>query len=274
MNSKKLWMVYVVVGACVLGCSSQRARMARRAESDVVDLSGVWQFRLDRDAVGQFEKWYARQLDGKIILPGSTTQNGYGDDISMDTQWTGQIVDQSWFTDDKYAKYRRPGSVKVPFWLTPLKHYVGPAWYQKTVLVPLSWRGRRVTLFLERCHWVSNVWIDGRNVGSRNSLSTPHEYDLGVLPPGLHSICICVDNTVRIGVGINAHSVSDHTQTNWNGIVGKIQLQAKDNVKICDVQVYPDVANKRAKVVVSLQQFASESGHGSPSGASSRVAFR
>ncbi len=248
-------MFYVVIAGCILGCRSQQSRTARNAAPDILDLSGVWRFRLDPGSVGQTQKWYVRQFDGKIKLPGSTAANGIGDNISMDTQWTGQIVDKSWFTDDKYAKYRRPGSIKVPFWLTPLKHYVGPAWYQRVVIVPLSWQGKRVTLFLERCHWVTNVWVDGRYVGSRNSLSTPHEYDLGVLPPGRHSICICVDNTVRIGVGINAHSVSDHTQTNWNGIVGKVQLQAADNVHISDVQVYPDVANKTARVVVGLQQF-------------------
>ncbi|MFH1718190.1 MAG: discoidin domain-containing protein [Planctomycetota bacterium] len=256
MNSKKLWMVYVIVAGCVLSCRSQQARPAKDTESDIIDIAGVWQFRLDPNAVGQSEKWYERQLAGKIKLPGSTAENGFGGDVSMDTQWTGQIVDKSWFTDEKYEKYRQGGSVKVPFWLTPLKHYVGPAWYQKTVTVPESWRGRRITLFLERCHWESDVWVDGKRVGTRNSLSTPHEYDIGILPPGRHSICVCVDNTVRIGVGVNAHSVSDHTQTNWNGIVGKIQLQAADNVHISDVQVYPDVAGKKARVVVSLRKFS------------------
>jgi hypothetical protein len=250
-----LWLTYAIVGICVLSCYSAQAQSAKSTEAGIIDLAGTWRFALDPDAVGQAQRWYERKLGGQITLPGSTAENGFGDDISMDTKWTGQIIDKSWFTDAKYEKYRQPGSVKVPFWLTPLKHYVGHAWYQRTVRVPESWRGKRMSLFLERCHWESNVWVDGRHVGSSNSLSTPHEYDLGVMRPGRHRICICVDNTVRIGVGINAHSVSDHTQTNWNGIVGKMQLQARDNVQISDVQVYPDVANKKARIVVGVRQF-------------------
>ena len=52
MNSKKLWMVYVIVAGCILGCGSQQARTARNAESYIMDLAGVWRFRLDPHAVG------------------------------------------------------------------------------------------------------------------------------------------------------------------------------------------------------------------------------
>jgi hypothetical protein len=245
-----------MVGVCALSYHSAQTRSAKSTEVNIIDLAGTWRFRIDPDASGKDEKWYKDRLAEEIALPGSMTENGYGEDISMETRWTGQIVDKSWFTDDRYERYRRPGSVKVPFWLTPLKHYVGPAWYQKTVRIPESWKNKRISLFLERCHWESRVWIDGEHVGSRNSLSTPHEYDLGVLRPGRHDICVCVDNRLRIGVGINAHSVSDHTQTNWNGIVGKIQLQAKNKVQISDVQVYPDIDNGKARVIVSVSNYA------------------
>jgi hypothetical protein len=46
--------------------------------------------------------------------------------------------------------------------------------------------------------------------------------------------------------------VADHTQTNWNGIVGRIELRATDPVWIDDVQVYPDLATKTAHVVVTV----------------------
>lgn len=42
---------------------------------------------------------------------------------------------------------------------------------------------------------------------------------------GKHLITICIDNrTKEIDPGLNSHSISDHTQTNWNGMVGK-QIQ-------------------------------------------------
>jgi hypothetical protein len=49
------------------------------------------------------------------------------------TGWTGSIVDRSYFTEERYAKYRQPGNIKIPFWLKPVKYYAGAAWYQKEV---------------------------------------------------------------------------------------------------------------------------------------------
>jgi hypothetical protein len=118
-------------------------------------------------------------------------------------------------------------------WLSRPYTYEGAAWYQKAVTIPEVWRGKRVTLFLERPHWQSDVWIDGKPAGMRNSLATPHVYDLGAaLAPGTHRLSIRVDNTYRIEVGRNAHSVTEHTQTNWNGIVGRIELRTTDAVWI------------------------------------------
>ena len=237
-------LVTMILGLSLSGCS----RAAVKAKREVISLAGVWRFRLDPGQVGQKQKWHEDRLPETISLPGSTTENGYGDDISVDTRWTGDIVDKSWFTADKYAPYRQQGNIKIPFWLQPAKHYVGPAWYQKDVMIPKSWRGKRVLLHLERCHWQTQLWVDGRLVGGQNSLSTPHEYDLGQLAPGKHRLTICVDNTVKINVGVNAHSVSDHTQSNWNGIIGDIHLRAGDSVRLADVQVYPDIHEKMVRI--------------------------
>ena len=219
-----------------------------------ISLAGQWRFQLDHENMGESEKWYQNTLEDQIKLPGSTVENGFGDDISIDTKWTGAIIDRSWFTDAKYEKYRQPGNIKIPFWLTPVKHYVGPAWYQRQVDIPIKWRGRRITLFLERCHWETKVWVDGVAAGMQDSLCTPHLYDLGrLMTPGKHLLTIRVDNSMKYNVGVNAHSVSDHTQSNWNGIVGRMELQAKDRVWISDVQVYPDVENRIAKVRITVR---------------------
>ena len=169
----------------------------------------------------------------------------------------GDIVDKSWFTAPEYAKYRQPGNIKVPFWLQPEKHYAGVAWYQRDLDIPADWKGKRVLLKLERPHWETRLWLDGREVGSNTGLSTPHEYDLGInLPPGKHQLTIRVDNSLVVDVGVNSHSVTDHTQGNWNGMVGQIELLcdpppwvASDGlVWFEDLQVFPSLSRKSAKV--------------------------
>ena len=51
------------------------------------------------------------------------------------------------------------------------------------------------------------------------SLSTPHEYTLPHLGPGKNRLTIRVDNKIKVGVGISAQSISDHIQSNWNGLL-------------------------------------------------------
>jgi hypothetical protein len=48
-----------------------------------------------------------------------------------------------------------------------------------------------------------------------------------------------VDNRLVVDVGVNSHGVSDHTQGNWNGIVGELSLRATPPVWIEDLQAYP-----------------------------------
>ena len=110
----------------------------------------------------------------------------------------------------------------------------------------------RVTLHLERCHGKTTVWVDGCRVDN-DSLGTPHVYDLtAYAAPGRHRLVIAVDNRMIHPVGANAHSVSDHTQTAWNGIIGRMELRATEPVWIDDVQVYPDLAKQSARVRITV----------------------
>ena len=106
--------------------------------------------------------------------------------------------------------------------------------------------------------------MDGQPAGSCDSLGTPHEYDLSnLLKPGnTHNLTICVDNDYVIPVGKDAHSISDQTQSNWNGITGKIFLAAGSKVWIDDVQIFPDVMKKRIKVDIQLGNSTGKAGKG------------
>ena len=104
-----------------------------------MSLEGRWRFQLDRADAGIGERWFAQKLAEKVTLPGSLTAQGIGDEVTVDTKWIGGIVDKSWFTAPEYEKYRRPGNVKIPFWLQPEKYYAGAAWYQRDFEAPKAW---------------------------------------------------------------------------------------------------------------------------------------
>jgi hypothetical protein len=223
--------------------------------ADVLPLAGEWRCRLDPQDAGVAARWFATALPERVRLPGSLAENGLGDPISLRTKWTATIYDSSWFFNPRLAKYRQPDHFKIPFWLTPNAYYVGPAWYQKTVDVPAAWRGRRLVLFLERAHFATRVWVDNQEVGQQISLVAPHEYDLtAALAPGAHTLTVRVDNRLEtMNVGPDSHSVSDHIQGNWNGLIGRLELRAGPPVFLQSVQVYPDVAQRLARVKILIK---------------------
>ena len=229
------------------------------AQNRTIHLEGEWRFDADAGDRGEMESWFAKQLKDHIILPGSMTENGKGDEVTLHTQWTASIYDSTFFFNPRMEKYRRQDNLKLPFWLTPNKYYAGAAWYQKDVTIPADWKNSRIVLFLERPHTETRLWINNKEVGMQNSLSVPHVFEISrYLKTGLNTITIRVDNRTKdIDVGKDSHSITDQTQGNWNGIVGKIELQSMPLTYIDDVQVYPDLKNKKALVKICIEGGAS-----------------
>lgn len=219
-------------------------------KADVIPLQGTWKFEIDREDKGVDGKWFSRNLADQIKLPGSMAENRKGDPITLETKWTGSIYDSSFYFNPRLEKYRQPGNIHIPFWLTPATHYVGAAWYQKEVTIPEDWKNKHIILNLERAHTETRVWIDDQEAGTRNSLAAAHVYELSsLLKPGKHRITIRVDNRIKeVNVGPDSHSISDHTQGNWNGIVGSMFLESTPQVFIQDIRIFPDVANRKARI--------------------------
>jgi len=180
--------------------------------SQTLSLAGEWRFALDPKDEGQGAKWFTRSLSQTIQMPGSCEQRGYG----------------------------QPANEPTIGRLTRVIRYEGKAWYQKDFTVPASWKGRRVEFFIERCHWESDVWVDDCFVGMQNSLSVPHLYDLGRLEPGPHRLTVCVDNSYKIPIGSWAHAITEDTQGNWNGMIGRLEIRATSPLWIRNAQVHPD----------------------------------
>ena len=145
----------------------------------VVSLAGTWRFQLDPRGEGVHGAWHRRTLPFRIGLPGTTDEHGYG----------------------------TPNEAVETTHLSRLVTYAGPAWYQRDVEVPAAWRGKRLTLLLERSR-TTRVWVDDHDLGTRNSISAPHVYDLPpALSPGWHVLTIRVDNAATLPLG-GSHAVS------------------------------------------------------------------
>ena len=233
----------VVIGCWLLA-------VAPVAAQQIINLTGMWDL-----AVGD-----SAHYTDYVMLPGSMLTNGKGDDVDIHTQWTGSLYDSSYYFNPYMEPYRQKGQMKFPFFLTPEKHYVGKAWYRRTVYVPQDWKNQRITLFLERPHIETTVYVNGQEVGHQMSLSVPHRYDVTkyIKKGARNEIAICVYNGIEnVCVGQDSHSVTDQTQGNWNGIAGRLELQAQwkklnlkgIRVKVDSVKVtLPDTYRKGRKV--------------------------
>jgi hypothetical protein len=206
-----------------------------------VSLAGQWRFALDDAKKGIAAKWYAGELKpsadepAQIALPGSTDE----------------------------AKAGHPNKQKPDYSGLYRPHvYTGPAWYQREIEIPDGWQGKHVTLFLERNHWTNHVWLDDRDCGAQDSLIAPQLFDLGHVAPGKHRLTICVDNTLKYDLGPFPSINYEGTQTNWNGIVGAIELRGADPIALTHLEIYPDLAGKKIKVVATVANRTSAAANG------------
>jgi len=251
MSKKSFYFMRKLVGLFVLLCLS--IHLFATADK-VINLKGKWNFAIDEGDQGISAKWFSKKLSDSINLPGSMVENLKGYKITLNTKFTGSIYDSSWFFNPRMAKYRQPENLKMPFWLTQLNRYDGLAWYQKEVTIPASWKGSFISLKLEHPHFITQVWIDNTEIGTQNSLTVPHVYGLpATIKSGKHRITVRIDNRLKsMDVGTNSHSVTDHTQGNWNGMVGDLQLQARPTIYFEDIQVYPNLKTKTALVKIHV----------------------
>lgn len=234
-----------------------------KAKAQTVDLSGRWEFQIDRNETLSATSAY----DDHIVLPGSMPERLKGDRPNVHTQWTGALYDSSYFYNPYMERYRREENFKVPFFLTPDRHYIGRAWYRRVIDVPRDMANKRLTLYLERPHITTTLYVNGREVGTQNSLSVAQEWDVTAFVKAgkTNTIALCIDNDInKVGVGGDSHSVTDQTQGNWNGVVGQMKLVATPKVYIQNIKVFTDADHRTAQARILVRNTAGKGVAGTP----------
>lgn len=187
-----------------------------------IDLSGEWGFRPDEEKKGLLSQYYLLGGTDKITLPST---------VSL-------------------SKLGRPNPKSETGFLTDAYAYEGYGWYYKTADlsgIPCTYS---VKLFLERTRYTT-LWINGEKIGSRNSLCTPHLYDISRFAGEIISIAVCVSNCDYATKG--GHMTSPDTQSNWNGITGEICILVSENPCISSIDAYPDADKKSVKFRLELE---------------------
>lgn len=194
-----------------------------------IPLEGNWGLQLDTAGAGIAPDWLTKSCTDSLFLPGTTDmgkKGTYNTDMTLTTSLSREYV------------------------------FEGKALYTKQVDIPEEWDGTSVRLVMERTK-PTTIWIDGKEVGANNDISTAQQYDLSsYLFPGTHTVAILVDNgkqAVPEKVYGSSHAYSASTQTNWNGIIGDFYLESVPLCGIDDIQLYPDVTKKVVTARVTLR---------------------
>lgn len=206
----------VIILSTALACN--------RAGSEI-SLAGNWALCLDSTGASAEKDVSLLDFNMSVFLPSTLDSAGIGKPVRIDPVLNRETM----------------------LHLQRKVTYIGPAYYQRDVVIPNSWNGRNINLKLERVIWESTVWIDGKKAGNKNSLSTPHYYDLSAyLTPGKHKLTICIDNSRKFVLNRSdmAHAYTAETQIKWNGILGEISLESVSPAHISGVEVFPDFRGK------------------------------
>ncbi len=109
---------------------------------------------------------------------------------------------------------------------------------------------RLMKLTLERTR-LTTLWINGKCVGSCDSLCTPHVHDISAyVQQPLVEITVLVKNTDYPTKG--GHLTSPDTQSNWNGITGEMKLEVYREIYVDHVQAYPNPIEKNVILMMQL----------------------
>lgn len=181
-----------------------------------IDLSGIWKLYMDSSCSGSVPITY----NDEICLPDTTS----------------------------HASKGSKSSERASGYLTDPYKFEGYAWYCREFTVPQYAVGEEMFIKLERTR-MTELYIDGRRIGENSSLCTPHLYRLPELGCGVHKIEICVKNVGYPTRG--GHLTSPDTQTNWNGITGRIEFITRPKGRIDDVKITSDIDSNSIEIIFS-----------------------
>ena len=143
---------------------SQPANCQEKYDWVLLDLNGVWSFKIDPYNLGMENQWYKTK--------GAQTQT-----------WDKLEVPCNWDLRNEYA------------------HYVGTAWYQKSFEVPQDWTGKNFLIHFDAVSSAAVVWINGKLAGKSTSGFLPFSFDITpfVQVGQTNEVTLQVDNSKKIG---------------------------------------------------------------------------
>jgi len=192
---------------------------------EIISLNGEWQFSLvNIKALGSLPELEDLKFADKLNLPGTLAENRKGILNTNKEEWKN---------------------------LSEEFMFQGTSFYKRTIHIPEDWQDKRIAFRMDRTRKTA-VWLNRQLIGINPSISSAQLYELGNLNSGEYELIVAVDNVVKQHPAGKSHMNVKATQTNWNGILGKIQLEATPKVWISRIRIFPNIVEKTALLELTL----------------------
>lgn len=188
---------------------------------------------------GQWQLISPAEMSGNVLFPGTLDTNGIGPEDREESKEYG-CGSQGPIVCRLTRKHAFTGTISVT---RPITFKPG--------------MGQRVFFEVERARKLS-VSVNGRPLSPYRpqTLSTPQVFEVTDSLTGKDNIQVDSDNTYQgmpAEAIINSSGATNHTQTNWNGLLGYIRLRVEENTFIDRVRVYPLKKTLTVKVDIDSQ---------------------
>ncbi len=189
----------------------------------IISLEGMWKAELADGYVGQMH------------LPGTLDESGIGQKDCGANQWH---PDAALGNADGAVDKDAPIATRF----TRRHTYEGEAKISRRINIP-DYGNERLFVRAERARAL-RLCVDGAEcaVFRQGTLSTPYIFELTGVEPGVHELTFLSDNSYP-GMPKSdicySSAATDETQTNWNGIVGEVEMYTKPQEFIAGLRVYP-----------------------------------
>ena len=196
----------------------------------VKDLSGIWEFKVDKKNEGRGKNWHADPLNDTIMMPVPASYNDITQDIAI-------------------------------------RDHIGDVWYEKTFFVPASWADQRIVVRVGSTTHHAVMWVNGTEVASHKGGYMPFEADVteivnfgkenrvtlvvnnvldwSTLPPGEIIKGGTKSNQSQLGEGMHAPDMTEqdyfHDFFNYAGIHRPVLVTAMPKTYVDDITVTTDI---------------------------------
>ena len=170
--------------------------------------------------------------------------NGYWSFTFDEAKGTKALVENSLAEFDERILVPYPWGSK----LSEVENKGDTAWYGREVVVPKTWKGKRVFLVVGASDWDTQVWFDGKDVGRHQGGYTPFECELTDVKFGEgQKLIIRADDRDS-----KAHLYGKQGYGNVRGIWQTVYLEARGENFIRSLHFTPDIDASTVKVDVVL----------------------